>query len=231
MENPEGGFCAPRCNMAGLNGITRCRTTHIAIQTDEFDSVRVCDVKLSIRVTNAGADTASESGDARTSWDRALCNRSAALSGTPARTPYSSEAHRLLWKGFAGVRSRLASGPRERPVTVSDNVIDDSELNRAHSAFLQAVLICHAVHEAPTEADLERATAVMIAYAQQVQDNPPEATPSLIVKRWLSPLSNLDRIKVAAAAFVMFGATKPNIFQVRAAHRQIFGADAPIQLK
>jgi hypothetical protein len=46
----------------------------------------------------------------------------------------------------------------------------------------------------------------MIAYAQQVQDNPPEGAPSLIVKRWLVPLSNLDRIKVAAAAFVMFGA-------------------------
>ena len=116
-------------------------------------------------------------------------------------------------------------------MTVSDNVVDDGELNRAHGAFLQAVLICHGVREEATESDVERATAVMIAYAQQVQDNPPEATPSLIVKRWLSPLSNLDRIKVAAAAFVMFGATKPSIFQVRAAHRQVFGADAPTQLK
>jgi hypothetical protein len=65
----------------------------------------------------------------------------------------------------------------------------------------------------------------MIAYAQQVQDNPPEGQPSLIVKRWLAPLSNLERVKVAAAAFVMFGATKPNIFQVRAAHRQLCGVD------
>jgi hypothetical protein len=65
----------------------------------------------------------------------------------------------------------------------------------------------------------------MITYAQQVQDNPLETTPSIIVKRWLWPLSSLDRVKVAAAAFVMFGATKPNIFQLRAAHRQIFGAD------
>jgi hypothetical protein len=89
----------------------------------------------------------------------------------------------------------------------------DSDLNRAERAFLQAVLICHEVREPPTESDLKRATKVLIAYAQQVQDNPSDGTPSLIVKRWLSPLSNLDRVKVAAAAFVMFGATKPNIFQ------------------
>jgi hypothetical protein len=108
-------------------------------------------------------------------------------------------------------------------VTVSDSVADDGELNRVERAFLQAVLICHDVREQPTEGDLQRATKVMIAYAHQVQDNPPEATPSLIVKRWLSPLSNLDRVKVAAAAFVMCGATKPTIFQVRAAHSRVLG--------
>jgi hypothetical protein len=110
-------------------------------------------------------------------------------------------------------------------VTVSDIVADDSELSRAERAFLQAVLVCQEVREQPTESDLKRAMKVMIAYAQQVQDNPTEGAPSLIVKRWLSPLSTLDRILVAAAAFVMFGATKPNIFQVRAAHRALFGAD------
>ena len=110
-------------------------------------------------------------------------------------------------------------------MTVSDSAADDGELTRAQSAFLQAVLICQDVREQPTDAELERATKVMIAYAEQVQDNPPETTPSLIVKRWLSPLSNVDRIKVAAAAFVMFGATKPNIFQVRAAHSRVFGPD------
>ena len=108
-------------------------------------------------------------------------------------------------------------------MTVPDIVADDSELNRAEKAFLQAVWACHGVREQPTEADFKRAMKVMIAYAQQVQDNLPEGEPSVIVKRWLSPLSNLDRVKVAAAAYVMFGATKPNIFQVRAAHREIFG--------
>jgi hypothetical protein len=108
-------------------------------------------------------------------------------------------------------------------VTVPDIVADDSELNRVERAFLQAVWACHGVREQPTESEFKRAMKVMIAYAQQVQDNPPQGEPSLIVKRWLSPLSNLDRVKVAAAAFVMFGATKPNIFQVRAAHREIFG--------
>jgi hypothetical protein len=110
-------------------------------------------------------------------------------------------------------------------VTVSDIVADDSELKLAERAFLQAVLACHELRERATECDLQRATKVMIAYAQQVQDNPPEGQPSLLVKRWLAPLSNLDRVKVAAAAFVMFGATKPNLFQVRAAHRQLFGLD------
>jgi hypothetical protein len=108
-------------------------------------------------------------------------------------------------------------------VTVPDKVANYSEQNSAEIAFLQAVLACHGVREQPTESDFKRAMKVMIAYAQQVQDNPPEGAPSLIVKRWLSPLSNLDRVKVAAAAFVKFGATKPNIFQVRAAHREIFG--------
>jgi hypothetical protein len=102
-------------------------------------------------------------------------------------------------------------------------VADDSELNRAERAFLEAVFTCHGVREQPTESDFRRAMRVMIAYAQQVQDNPPEGTPSLIVKRWLAPLSTLDRVKVAAAAFVKFGATKPSIFQVRAAHEAIFG--------
>lgn len=110
-------------------------------------------------------------------------------------------------------------------MTVPDSVTNESELNRAEKAFLQAVLACHGVQEHPSELEFERALQVMTAYAQQVQDNPPEGAPSLIVKRWLSPLSNLDRVRVAAAAFVMFGATKPNIFQVRAAHREIFGTE------
>ncbi len=109
-------------------------------------------------------------------------------------------------------------------MTVLDIIAADSELNHAEQAFMQAVLVCHGVRELPTEFDFKRAMSVMIAYAQQVQDNPPAGAPSLIVKRWLSPLSNLDRVKVAAAAFVKFGATKPNIFQVRAAHREIFGS-------
>ncbi len=110
-------------------------------------------------------------------------------------------------------------------MTVPDIVVDDSDLNHAERAFLDAVLVCHGVREQPTESDFTRAMKVMIAYAQQVQDNPPEGAPSLIIRRWLSPLSDQDRIKIAAAAFVKFGATKPTIFQVRAAHREIFGTD------
>jgi hypothetical protein len=109
--------------------------------------------------------------------------------------------------------------------TVPNIVADDSELNHAEKAFLDAVLVCHGIREHPTESDFNRAMKVMIAYAQQVQDNPPEGTPSLIVRRWLSALSDQDRIKIAAAAFVKFGATKPTIFQVRAAHREVFGTD------
>lgn len=110
-------------------------------------------------------------------------------------------------------------------MTVPDILIDDSELNRAERAFLDAVLACQGIREQPSECDFRRAMKVMMAYAQQVQDNPPEGAPSLIIRRWLSPLSDQDRIKIAAAAFVKFGATKPSIFQVRAAHREVFGTD------
>jgi hypothetical protein len=110
-------------------------------------------------------------------------------------------------------------------VTVPNIVADDSELNKAERAFLDAVLVCQGVRGEPTEAEFNRAMKTMITYAQQVQDNPPEGTPSSIIRRWLSPLSDRDRIAIAAAAFVKFGATKPSIFQVRAAHREVFGTD------
>jgi hypothetical protein len=115
----------------------------------------------------------------------------------------------------------------ESPVTAPDSVIHENDLKAAEKAFLDAVIVCHGIHDRPTQEDFVRAMRVMVDYAQQAQDNPPEGTPSLIVKRWLAPLSDLDRIKVAAAAFVLFGATKPNIFQVRAAHRTVFGDELP----
>ena len=110
-------------------------------------------------------------------------------------------------------------------MTVPNAVVDNCELNLAERAFLDAVLVCQGVQGQPTETEFRTAMKVMIAYAQQVQDNPPEGPPSVIVKRWLSPLPSQDRVRIAAAAFVKFGATKPNIFQVRAAHRELFGTD------
>jgi hypothetical protein len=110
-------------------------------------------------------------------------------------------------------------------VTAPDIGTDDSDLNQAEKAFLEAVLLCHGVCGEPTEANFKAAMKVMSEYAQQVQDNPPEGAPSLIIRRWLSSLSNKDRIKIAAAAFVRFGATKPSIFQLRAAHKELFNAD------
>ena len=110
---------------------------------------------------------------------------------------------------------------------VPDIVTHDCELNHAERSFLEAVLICHGVRGTPTADEFSRAMRVMIAYAQQVQDNPPEGPASAIVKRWLSPLSAHERIQVAAAAFATFGVTKPNIFQVRAAVREVFGKDLP----
>jgi hypothetical protein len=109
-------------------------------------------------------------------------------------------------------------------VSVPDSVANDHDLTHAEKAFLEAVLACHGVPGQPSESDISRAMNVVIAYAQQVQDNPPEGAPSLIIRRWLSPLSDQERIKVAATAFVLFGVTKPSIFQVRAAQRQISGA-------
>jgi hypothetical protein len=110
-------------------------------------------------------------------------------------------------------------------VTIPDALDDDSELNHAEKVFLETVLFWQGVRVQPTALEFRRAMSVMTAYAQQSEDNPPEGPPSQIVKRWLSPLSGQDRIRIAAAAFVRFGATKPNIFQVRAAHREIFGED------
>lgn len=115
--------------------------------------------------------------------------------------------------------------PRSALVTVPDVVADESDLNHAEKAFLDAVLVCHGIRERPTEADFNQAMRVVIAYAQQVQDNPPEGGPSQLIRRWLSPLSDQDRIRVAAAAFVKFGVTKPSIFQVRAGYREVFGMD------
>ncbi len=109
-------------------------------------------------------------------------------------------------------------------MTVPNIVVNDRELNHAERAFLDAVLVCQGVLQ-PLESDFKTAMKVMIAYAQQVEDNPPEGSPSRIIRRWLSGASDQDRIKVAAAAFVRFGVTKPNIFQVQAAYRELFGRD------
>jgi hypothetical protein len=58
-------------------------------------------------------------------------------------------------------------------VIVPGIVADDSELNRAERAFLEGVFACRGVREQPTESDFRQAMKIMIAYAQQVQDNPP----------------------------------------------------------
>lgn len=113
-------------------------------------------------------------------------------------------------------------------MTVPDIISDDSEFNSSEKAFLEAVLACQGIAAEPTEADFRRAMKVMIAYAQQVQDNPPEEPPSRITRRWLAPLGDRDRIRIAAAAFVRFGTTKPSIFQVRAAFREVFGDDLDV---
>jgi len=110
-------------------------------------------------------------------------------------------------------------------VIVPDFAAEPSDLNRAERAFVDAVLVCHGVFGQPAEAEFKRALQVMVEYAQQVQDNPADGTPSALVKRWLAPLSKEDKIRLAAAAFVRFGVTKPSIFQIRAAHREVFGID------
>lgn len=136
------------------------------------------------------------------------------------KSPRALAVRRGRWCTFC-----LSQSPRRPPLTVPDIIDDDTEINHAERAFLAAVLVCHGVRGQPKEADLDAAMTEMIL---QVQDNPPEGAPSPIIKRWLVPLSDLDRIKVAAAAFVKFGTTKPSIFQVRAAHRAIFGTDLAI---
>lgn len=109
----------------------------------------------------------------------------------------------------------------------SPNAVPDNDtLDAFERMFLAAVLRCQGVSGPPTDAQFQRALDVMIAYAQQVQDNPPAGAPSKVTLRWLADLPDCDRVMIAAVAFLRFGVTKPSVFQLRAAHQELYGPEA-----
>ena len=108
-------------------------------------------------------------------------------------------------------------------MTSSNAVPDNDTLDAFERIFLAAVLRCQGVSGPPTDAQFRHALDTMIAYAQQVQDNPPAGAPSKVTLRWLADLPDCDRVMMAAVAFVRFGVTKPNVFQLRAAYQELYG--------
>jgi hypothetical protein len=62
----------------------------------------------------------------------------------------------------------------------------------------------------------------MSAYAKQVQDNPPEDRAEAAQTFGIHHLSDNERLKMAAVAFMRFGVTKPNSWQWQAAHEHLF---------
>ena len=103
---------------------------------------------------------------------------------------------------------------------------DNDTLDAFERMFLAAVLRCQGVSGPPTDLQFQQALDVMIAYAQQVQDNPPSGKPSKVTLRWLADLPDSDRVMIAAVAFLRFGATKPSVFQLRAAYQELYGPAA-----
>jgi hypothetical protein len=98
-----------------------------------------------------------------------------------------------------------------------NNTFNDAEL-----AFLEGVFIYRGIHGRPTEDEFRQGLAVMSAYAKQVQDNPrgPESDGPLNVG--IHQLSDDERLKVAAVAFMRFGVTKPAAWQWQAAYEEFW---------
>jgi hypothetical protein len=60
------------------------------------------------------------------------------------------------------------------------------------------------------------------AYAKQVQDHPPEDGSDAAPPLGIHHLSDNERLKMAAVAFMCFGVTKPTPWQWQAAHEHLF---------
>jgi hypothetical protein len=98
---------------------------------------------------------------------------------------------------------------------------DSDTLNDAELAFLEAVFAYKGIQGHPTENEFLEALELMSAYALQVQDNPPEVGPESGATFVVHCLSDDERMKLAAVAFMRFGVTKPTSWQWQAAHEEL----------
>jgi hypothetical protein len=97
------------------------------------------------------------------------------------------------------------------------NTFSDAEL-----AFLEGVFTYRSIHGHPTEDEFRQGLEVMSAFAKQVQDNLPEDGSDAAPTLGIYHLSDDERLKMAAVAFMRFGVTKPTSWQWQAAHEQLF---------
>ena len=101
------------------------------------------------------------------------------------------------------------------------NIPDTNTFNDAELAFLEGVFTYRGIHGHPTEVEFRQGLEVMSAYAKQVQDNPPEEPSDAAPTLGIYHLSDDERLKTAAVAFMRFGVTKPTSWQWQAAHEQL----------
>jgi hypothetical protein len=92
---------------------------------------------------------------------------------------------------------------------------DTNAFNDAELAFLEGVFAYRGIHGHPTEDEFRQGLEVMSAYAKQVQDNPPEDPSDAAPEFEIYHLSDDERLKAAAVAFMHFGMTNPNSWQCR----------------
>jgi hypothetical protein len=135
---------------------------------------------------------------------------------------YSNGLLHLLYDLGAAVHSNFDNQSVEMPMTTDIGISDTSAFNDAELAFLEGVFAYWGIQGHPTEDEFRRGLAIMSAYANQVQDNPPESESDAASILGIRRLSDADRLKMAAIVFVHFGATKPTSWQWNAAYERLF---------
>jgi hypothetical protein len=112
----------------------------------------------------------------------------------------------------------------EIPMAAVVGTPDTNTLNDTELAFLEGVFAYRGIHGQPTEDDFRQGLEVMSAYARQVQDNPPEEGSDGASNLGIYRLSDDERLKMAAIAFMRFGVTKPTSSQWQAVYEQLLAA-------
>jgi hypothetical protein len=100
-------------------------------------------------------------------------------------------------------------------------ISDTNTFYEAELSFHGGVSAYRGIHGHPTEEEFRQGLVVMSAYANQVQDNPPEDGSDARLNLGMYRLSDDERLKMAAVAFMRFGVTKPTSWQWQAAHGRL----------